>query len=332
MKKQILVIALSIITLAVNATIWRVSQDDSYLPHFKTVQAAVDGANAGDTIYVYPGTYGENVLVGKKLALFGAGYWLTESRTDSLSRFLIGTSLYNITFGMGSSESSITGFYFYSNSSTFICETTSNILISNINTRVRMQINNSTNIIIKKSYLEGISRYWNGNDWYDYGIVVSNSKNILIENSLLFRDCIFDDKSEVYLKNNYFNGNFSIWNATLENNIFMGSNYNFTYCWIENNIFQTGCTLNNPPLINCMYATLAQVYPNTILTDHYQLPANSVAKAKGLNGVDCGPFGGDDPYQISGVSTIPSIVDFNVKAHATEATGLKMRIKIKANK
>ncbi|RLG23268.1 hypothetical protein DRN77_04860 [Methanosarcinales archaeon] len=37
------------------------------------IQAAIDNANAGDTIYVYNGSYKENVDVGKQLTLVGEG-------------------------------------------------------------------------------------------------------------------------------------------------------------------------------------------------------------------------------------------------------------------
>jgi parallel beta-helix repeat protein len=40
---------------------------------YSTIEAAVANASAGDTIYVAPGTYYEDVIVGKQLSLVGAG-------------------------------------------------------------------------------------------------------------------------------------------------------------------------------------------------------------------------------------------------------------------
>src|ERR1700722_7423810 len=42
-------------------------------PTFTTIAAAVINADAGDTIYVAPGVYYEDVIIGKQLSLVGAG-------------------------------------------------------------------------------------------------------------------------------------------------------------------------------------------------------------------------------------------------------------------
>ena len=47
--------------------------DDSGGQTYRTIQSAVNAANPGDTIFVYPGTYIEKVAVGKTLTLTGSG-------------------------------------------------------------------------------------------------------------------------------------------------------------------------------------------------------------------------------------------------------------------
>ena len=39
--------------------------------NYTTVQEAIDAANDGDTVYVFGGTYYENVIVNKRLSLIG---------------------------------------------------------------------------------------------------------------------------------------------------------------------------------------------------------------------------------------------------------------------
>ncbi len=47
--------------------------DDSGGKDHTTIQAAVDAANPGDTIYIWDGTYNENVVIDKNLTLIGNG-------------------------------------------------------------------------------------------------------------------------------------------------------------------------------------------------------------------------------------------------------------------
>ena len=78
MKTKIFIIGALCIAFTAYATVWRVSKDATFLPDYSEVQAAADGAEAGDSIYIYPGNYG-NVIVKKKLAIFGVGYFLVEN-------------------------------------------------------------------------------------------------------------------------------------------------------------------------------------------------------------------------------------------------------------
>ena len=47
--------------------------ESNAFPTFPTIAAAVINADAGDTIYVAPGVYYEDVIIGKQLSLVGAG-------------------------------------------------------------------------------------------------------------------------------------------------------------------------------------------------------------------------------------------------------------------
>jgi len=45
--------------------------------NYTTIQDAIDNASAGDTIYVYAGTYNENIVIDKQISLIGEGYTST---------------------------------------------------------------------------------------------------------------------------------------------------------------------------------------------------------------------------------------------------------------
>jgi hypothetical protein len=63
----------------------------------------------------------------------------------------------------------------------------------------------------------------------------------------------------------------------------------------------------------------------------YVLSATSPAKAAGLYGEDCGAFGGDTPYILSGMPPIPSIYYLNVPGVAAQNNTLKTTTKAKSN-
>jgi pectin methylesterase-like acyl-CoA thioesterase len=71
-----LLILFCIVSLSAFATIRTVSNDPQNPAQFNTIQAAVNAAVVGDTIYVNASstTYSENVSVTKRLVLIGGGY------------------------------------------------------------------------------------------------------------------------------------------------------------------------------------------------------------------------------------------------------------------
>lgn len=50
----------------------------------------------------------------------------------------------------------------------------------------------------------------------------------------------------------------------------------------------------------------------TFIDNGYILKAGSPAIGTGVLGVDCGPFGTNDPYVLSGMPPIPAIFDFEM--------------------
>ena len=45
--------------------------DDSGGADYTTIQEAIDAANESDTVFVYSGTYNENILIDKEIKLLG---------------------------------------------------------------------------------------------------------------------------------------------------------------------------------------------------------------------------------------------------------------------
>ncbi len=306
-----------------NAAIWRVSKDDTYLPHFSEIQAALDGSQAGDTIYVYPGSY-DNLSISKLITIIGSGYFHVENSKDSLTRITTDINIHQINFNKGSDYSCLIGMAMHNSGHSdggIYIESCSNIqLIGNRITS--LSINNSKTINIQRNYITG--RYYRAIDG-------GNSKNLIFSNNIIHTSIGFDSNSDAIIKNNYIGGDLNVTNSMLENNILMGQNFSISSSWEQFNIYKTGC--NIPTLsANSKFATYQEVFPTNPVSDNFQLLAGSTAKGKGNGGTDCGPFGGLQPYCLSGVLAIPSIVSLFGEPQVSAESGLKVRVKVRSNR
>lgn len=323
MRKLILISSLIVFVLLVNASTWRVSKDATFLPHYSEVQAAVDGAVAGDTIHVYPGNYGD-VVIRKKIAIFGVGYFLVENDKDSLTSFTTPSNMGTITFKPGSDNSVISG----TSSGRIYCDSVNSVQISGVNVD-GITLRNSNSICIVKNYLRN-------------QLDGTSSLNLLINNNLGSYNVSFDGNSGGIFLNNYFN-----WmrasNFTVQNNISVSEAWSrwgwdwsehseFTNSRVENNIFKNNVwNINNFSKSNIL-GTTAEIMVIDIKADKYLLNDTSIAKGAGVGGIDCGPYGGDDPYCPSGIIMIPTVVRLSIPTKASAESGLNIKAIIKSNK
>jgi len=104
MKKLLLAVVVVIFTIPAFATITIV--DINGAGQFTSIQQAIDNANPGDTIQVWPGTYNEAININKNVVLQGSGYEntiLTSSTnpTVTMSNGLIKWFMISSTMGNG---------------------------------------------------------------------------------------------------------------------------------------------------------------------------------------------------------------------------------------
>ena len=62
----------------------------------------------------------------------------------------------------------------------------------------------------------------------------------------------------------------------------------------------------------------------------WKLKAGSPAIGAGEGGVDCGAYGGPNPYILSGLPVGPTIYELNVSSYVTSSGNLPMTIKVKS--
>jgi parallel beta-helix repeat protein len=155
--------------------------DDDGGKDYKTIQEAVDAAQPGDIVFVYNGTYNENIFIDKTINLTGISRDNTTINGTDIVISVDGADYINIT-GFTIKTGGTAGIRFnYSNNSLIM------------NNRVEendygIQILRSNDTIIKNNIVSN-------NSLYD-GIYVSESRNTTIENN----DCINNNGRGIYLR------------------------------------------------------------------------------------------------------------------------------------
>ncbi|MEX2564680.1 MAG: hypothetical protein WD431_01905 [Cyclobacteriaceae bacterium] len=294
---------------------WRVNNSPGISADFTTLQAAHDGATEGDSIYVEGSltNYDNNgtVTISKKLNIIGPGYFLGQNPFTQANKMEAKFNYLNFT--TGSEGSSVMG----------LTVRTIDVNIPDVVVR-RNHINTlrlrSESFLVSQNFIT-----WTLSGTNCSGIVTNN----------IIRYTTINSNSSVSIFNNLFHytgsNSLDVHNSEVRNNIIYG--------YTENNLFAGG--RNNTVTNNIFRQTgtdsdgnqFGQEVSSIILNEgsedgKYLLTENSVAKGSGLNGVDCGPFGGDSPYELSGIPPGPSIYEVNAPATASRAEGLPVSIKI----
>lgn len=286
-------------------------------PDFTTLSAAYTAAAPGDTLYIGGSTasYGDLTLT-KPLTIIGTGYFLTQNPHTQATGY--GAVLGALTYNSGSSGSLVSG-----------CQIS----------RVAF---NTSNIIFKRNYLYDSS---------SVGVLIASGvssiaiiQNYLQKNNTYYLIQAQGSNSSLYIANNimsYSPNNSGCYtfdmatssSATIEQNVMYTSNNSVAFR-VYNTVFQnnimfggtftagTGTTYFNNIGSGTQFGTLngnqSNVNMSTVFTltgspdANYTLLAGSPAIAAGVNGYDCGVFGGQAPYVLSGMPEgIPSIYQFS---------------------
>ena len=299
-----------------NAKIWRVNNTAGVVADFTTVQAAHDAAAAGDTIHIEPSASAyAGVTVSKLIRIVGNGYLLT---TDTVLQANTNNSnLQGITFNTGSNGSSIEGVYI-----------SSTISVQDQNITIKR------NTIAYVTYLYSNNFTLTGNWIYYYSISdqVGTLTNINISNNIFYYYSGINFSGSTtgnFTNNSCYGTSIACYNFQVNNNILMaGSSFNQNNNVYFNNIgdaTQFGTANGNKQNI-----TMASVWAETgayNVDSFYVLAVGSPAIGAGYNGVDCGAFGGPNPYKIGGIPDVPTIYRLNVPAVGTSTISVTISTK-----
>lgn len=330
MKKYFSLLMITLASHATNAKIWRVNNNAGVNADFTSLATAVANPSvvSGDTIHVEPSATAYTFpTITKNLVIIGNGYLLTGAGSNAgLQENTLTSRVGGFSFSTGSAGTRILGIEVMANSDfpgnsgnvniTFEkCRFTGGWLTLGANTTYN-------NIAIRKCF-------------FALGINISSPtttiNNFTIENSILNANVFYFNLNTGgtgnIFRNNVFktSGDVQLTAFYVANNLFLClQNSTFINCNVKNNIFsfnQTGVTVGplNVNGNNLVSQTEASLIVNSGSDDgRFQLAGGSPAIGGGVdisgNKPDCGAFGGNDPYKLSGIPGIPTIYALTVPA------------------
>lgn len=354
MKRAFTLLALTCLLLNSQnsfAKIWRVNNNPDVAADFTTLQAAHDGANAGDTLHIEgsPNNYGGANLT-KKLTILGAGYFLEENpNSQALQQ---SSKLLTITFNTGSNGSQIMGIDFLGNG-----------------------INVYTDdIVIRRNKFS--APYAN---WFDYyighiaiyyrnGNGATGANNIIVSQNFGVKVSVNHPSTGILITNNYITTESHTGEAATQNCVYVSAN---AIALVQNNVFRRGkVAANNSNFSNnIMYVGsfegVGNLYSNNIaggtqfgtdngnkanvtmtnvfvgegtgvtLEGQWKLKAGSPAIAAGYgstaqNPIDCGMFGGSNAYILAGLPPMPVVYSFEVQPIGSNTDPIDVKVKVKS--
>lgn len=339
MKKIYSILFISFFCIYAQAAVRTVNNNNPSPGQYTTLQAAIDAAASGDTIYV-SGTffnYG-SVNVNKTLTIIGTGHnpqkqmtltsqmdWIYFNNAAAKKSRIIGMNLYGIYPTANNVDS---------------------IYIERCKIRYRVQLSAVSGLdywFIDGNYFEnndGTSNVYLGNNTFNWIVFRNNVFNGPLQ------EMNYNANGNIYVMNNLF---------LYSGSCFLGSNY---YLFMYNNIFYraspspstVGCTWQNNLSFQCANNTFPAGVSNTgnqpnvdpkfvsfplagayfSYTHNYDLQPTSPALNAGNDGKDIGLTGGDVYFDKYGIPSIPQIREFNITSNNNIAPGGSLQIKIKS--
>ncbi len=330
MKKTILlsVFLCELLTVQLMASTFRVNNklsDNASAKIYTTLQKAHDAAYNGDTLMVDGSSqsYSSSFTCTKRLVIKGPGYFLDENPGISANKLSakIGSDIY---FNIGSAGSQIIGI----ESGYILHINDDNITVRRCKLLYGLQMY-AENINISECYFVS-----SGSSLY--GSIVTN---LVVANNIINIPVYFQEGSTGVFLNNIFTYS----SITIPTGFDMKNNILF---------FTTKDNVSLPMMPD------SDVSYNLSLTDHFgtdnhnkanvaegslflgplsestdgtwQLNAGSPAIGAGEGGINCGAFGGPQPYILCGVPTGPVIYQLNVSSYSTTDNKLPVTIKVKS--
>ena len=329
--------------VGLSQNIWVVNNSPGSIADFDNVQDAIDTASSGDRIYIAGSVtpYTESPTLNKTLHIIGPAFWKIQNGIpdENTNWAYVNGALH---LSPGSDSSIIEGLTLAE------AKIESNNIVFRYNYLHLTNSNSSTNAIVQ---------------------LINYPSNAFIYGNYLTR-CIRGSGDHIYFYNNYCaatpDNSYQYWdesntnsqcqfqncaiganngtvsNCSFRNNIVQSSEINFNNCVVEYNIFvDDDPTLNNmmvdslgPGNIDGVDISTVWDLSNPSPDAKFQLVGDSTtnpAFGAGIDGEDCGIYGGPSPYRLSGIVSIPTVYQMLVPIVGDTTNMLNVKIKAKSN-
>lgn len=335
MKKIFFIIICFLIIGNTFATIRRVNNNSGIVAVnglvYTTLQAAINDAVSNDTIYIEPSStnYTITAALNKKLHFIGNGYRINENQ------LLVSPLPFDVKNSRISGSFSINA---GSAGSTFRSITFSNSSISA----------NANGLIFSRCIFEP-----------NISLALASSNNILEQCFGYVQTSIGSTGSDNILKNCIWAGSISNQTFGLFDQCYIGSLSSVTNCVFTNSIIRSYSNLGatnsfsfciklidgnnttfptagiNNNIENVATSDVFVENPSIVSFDtfdkSFRYTANSTALNAGSSGQHIGPFGGNQPYKLSGQPPVPVITNFYLETTGSTSSGLAGSITIQSN-
>lgn len=327
MKKiKLVLLSCLVVVEGYSQSILRVNNTPGVNVPYTTLAAAIAAAGVNDIIMVEGSSTGYgSQTIAKKVTIIGPGYFLSEN--TGLQSTPGEAIVEDFNLNAGANGSKISGLSFSTGGNINI-NGVSNIEISNNRVGAPLfggQIGlfgTGSNILVKGNYMRTF--YSNG---AHTGVIVTNnyvSGQVVVNSGLVnFSNNVCD-----------LSGNAGFVGSVVQNNIFIGFPVSFSSSTYTNNIFGqaaiSGADATN--VFNVSTSSLFVGLTGNTTDTQWRLKVGSPAIGAGIDGVDCGMYGGATPYKPSGIATGQhTINNLIVPATVTQGQNLNVKVSTKVN-
>lgn len=338
-------LALLLLPLSALAATLRVNNTPDTAADYPTIQAAINAAADGDTILIEGSAtpYSPFTVTNKRLSLIGPGYGLAANLgtpANKLGAIISSTTSYVRTSSASAGTANgslVMGLEF---SGDLVLDGCINVTVArnlfNSFASGRVTLNGASNLV-SQCYFLGSS-----GPAIQFSSTASGAK---VENCMLPQIGMSTYGGgapiTVYLRNNLL---YSLSESgavvVAENNIFLGSVSPTSSSQYRNNLFSSSVPSNingsgNLGPVN--FSTVMPAYQNSAASfdGRYKIgPATpptggtNPAFNAGTDGTHIGPFGGSNPYILSGIPPLPTIDEFSAPTFASPGSTLTIRVKV----